>query len=82
MIRVLHGEDEYSRSEALSRIRASIGPDEIRGPNTTIFAGRSIQLDEVIGACHNSRGFPCNIYQAAVFVAIILESPNSELAEP
>ena len=51
MIRVLHGEDEYSRSEALARIRASIGPDEIRDPNTTIFEGRSIQLDEVIGAC-------------------------------
>ena len=51
IIRVLHGEEEYSRSEALARIRASIGPDEIRDPNTTIFEGRSIELDEVIGAC-------------------------------
>ena len=51
MIRVLHGEDEYSRSEALARIRASIGPPEVRDPNITVFEGRSIELDEVIGAC-------------------------------
>ena len=51
MIRVLHGEDEYSRSEALARIRISIGPPEVRDPNITVFEGRSIELDEVIGAC-------------------------------
>ena len=51
MIRVLHGEDEYSRSEALARIRVSIGPPEVRDPNITVFEGRSIVLDEVIGAC-------------------------------
>ncbi|SUZ99470.1 uncharacterized protein METZ01_LOCUS52324 [marine metagenome] len=51
MIRVLHGEDEYSRSEALARIRVSIGPPEVRDPNITVFEGRSIELDEVIGAC-------------------------------
>lgn len=50
MIRVLHGEDEFSRSEALARIRASAGPPEVRDPNTTVFEGRSIRLDEVIGA--------------------------------
>ena len=50
MIRVLHGEDEYSRSEALAKIRASAGPAEVRDPNTTVFEGRSIKLAEVIGA--------------------------------
>ncbi|MQG37056.1 MAG: DNA polymerase III subunit delta [SAR202 cluster bacterium] len=51
MIRVLHGEDEYSRSEALDRIRVSIGSPEIRESNITIFEGRSIQLADVVGAC-------------------------------
>ena len=50
MIRVLHGEDELSRSEALARIRASAGPEEVRDPNTTVFEGRAIKLEEVIGA--------------------------------
>ena len=50
MIRVLHGEDEYSRSEALARIRASAGPPEVSEPNTTVFEGRAIKLGDVIGA--------------------------------
>jgi len=50
MIRVLHGEDEYSRSEALARFRAAAGPPEVRDPNTTVFEGRGIKLNDVIGA--------------------------------
>lgn len=50
MIRVLHGEDEYSSSEELARIRASAGPEEVRDPNTTVFEGRSYNLVDVIGA--------------------------------
>jgi DNA polymerase-3 subunit delta len=50
MIRVLHGEDEYSSSEALAKIRASAGPEEVRDPNTTVFEGRSFKLSDVIGA--------------------------------
>jgi DNA polymerase-3 subunit delta len=50
MIRVFHGEDEYSRSEALAKIRASAGAPEVREPNTTVFEGRAIKLNEVIGA--------------------------------
>ena len=50
MIRVLHGEDEYSSSEELARIRASAGPEEVRAPNTTAFEGRSYKLSDVIGA--------------------------------
>lgn len=50
MITILHGEDEYSRSEALAKIRASAGPPEVRDPNTSVFEGRSIRLAEIIGA--------------------------------
>jgi DNA polymerase-3 subunit delta len=50
MIRVLHGEDEYSRSEALTKIRESAGPEEVRDPNTTVFQGQGFKLSDVIGA--------------------------------
>ena len=50
MIRVLHGEDEYSRSEALTKIRESAGPAEVRDPNTTVFQGQGFKLADVIGA--------------------------------
>ena len=70
MIRVLHGEDEYSRSEALARIRASIGPPEVRDPNITVFEGRSIELDEVIGA---SQMYPFMADHRVVLVYGVLE---------
>jgi DNA polymerase-3 subunit delta len=50
MIRVLHGEDEYASSEALAKIRAAAAPPEVRDPNTTVFEGRGIKLNDVIGA--------------------------------
>jgi DNA polymerase-3 subunit delta len=50
MIKVLHGEDEYSSSEALRKIRASAGPEEVRDANTTVFEGKSYKLADVIGA--------------------------------
>jgi len=50
MIRVLHGEDEYARSEALVKIRESAAPPEVRDPNTTVFEGRGFKLNDVIGA--------------------------------
>jgi DNA polymerase III subunit delta len=50
MITVLHGEDEYSSSEVLAKIRASAGPLEVRDPNTTVFEGRSFKLADVMGA--------------------------------
>ena len=50
MIRVLHGNDEYAKSEALDKIRESAGPKEVRDPNTTVFDGTSFGLDEVVGA--------------------------------
>jgi DNA polymerase-3 subunit delta len=50
MIRVLHGEDEYAMSEELTKIRASAGPEEVQDPNTTVFEGRSFNLNDIIGA--------------------------------
>ena len=74
MIRVLHGEDEYSRSEALARIRVSIGPPEVRDPNITVFEGRSIELDEVIGACQM---YPFMADRRLVLVYGVLERMQS-----
>jgi DNA polymerase III subunit delta len=50
MITVLHGEDEYSSSEALTKIRVASGPEELRDANTTVFEGRGFKLSDVIGA--------------------------------
>jgi DNA polymerase-3 subunit delta len=50
MIRVLHGEDEYARSEALVKIRESAASPEMRDPNTTVFEGRGFTVNDVIGA--------------------------------
>lgn len=50
MIRVLHGYDEFSASEAYARIVETIGPPDVRGPNTSLFDGKAIKLGEVIAA--------------------------------
>ncbi len=50
MIHVLHGKDEFSISEALARIRASVGPEEMRDANTTVFEGRGFQIGAVVAA--------------------------------
>ncbi len=50
MIRVLHGQDEFSIEEELSRLRELVGPPELRDPNTTVFEGDGMKMAEVIGA--------------------------------
>jgi DNA polymerase-3 subunit delta len=50
LIHVLHGEDEFSITEALARIRASVGPEEVRDANTTVFEGRGFQIGAVVAA--------------------------------
>ncbi len=50
MIRVLHGNDEFSASEAYARIVETIGPPDVRGPNTSVFDGKVIKLGEVVAA--------------------------------
>lgn len=52
MIRVLHGEDEFSMTEALAKIRASVGPEEVREANTSEFEGRGVLIGAVIAAAN------------------------------
>ncbi len=40
MIRVLHGDDSFSIDEAVSRIKETVGPPDVRAPNTSVFEGR------------------------------------------
>ncbi len=49
MIRVLHGQDEFSIGEELSRLGEMVGPAEVRDSNTTVFEGDNLKLAEVIG---------------------------------
>ncbi|MEX0760994.1 MAG: DNA polymerase III subunit delta [Dehalococcoidia bacterium] len=50
MIRVFHGDDEFSIAQALRRVKESAGPPEVRDPNTTTFEGRSFKSGEVMAA--------------------------------
>ncbi len=50
MIRVLHGEDEFSIDERLQEIRESVGPEELRAPNTNVFEGDGYTRDELLAA--------------------------------
>lgn len=50
MIRVLSGDDDFATEERLREIRESVGPDEVRAPNTTTFDGDAASPNEVIGA--------------------------------
>ena len=49
MIRVFHGQDEFSIEEAVARVRESVGPPEVRDPNTTVFEG-SFQMGALVAA--------------------------------
>ena len=50
MIRVFHGDDGFSISEAVRRARLSVGPEEVRDPNTTLLEGASFKPFDVIAA--------------------------------
>ena len=50
LIRILHGDDEFSISEAMRRIREAAGSDDVRDSNTTTFEGGKFTLAEVVGA--------------------------------
>jgi DNA polymerase-3 subunit delta len=46
-VHILHGEDEYSVSEAVRAIKASLGPSEELEPNTTVLEGRTLTLSHL-----------------------------------
>ena len=50
MIRVLHGDDEFSIEERLAELRNEAGPPEVVGPSTSVFEGDGYSRDEMIGA--------------------------------
>lgn len=50
MIYLFHGPDEFSRSEALAAIRATLPPD-MASLNSTTLDGRKLKLDALAAAC-------------------------------
>ena len=50
VIRVFHGQDEFSVGEQVARIRESVGPPEVRDPNTSSYEGTGFSWMEVLGA--------------------------------
>lgn len=51
MLYILHGEDEFTRSEQLAKWRATLGDPTIAGLNTTVLDGRKVTLPELVQAC-------------------------------
>ena len=54
VIRVFHGQDEFSIGEQVARIRESIGAPEVRDPNTSTYEGTGFSMAEVVGAASSA----------------------------
>ncbi len=52
MYYILHGEDEFSRSEQVKRMRAGMGDPQFADLNTAMFDGRKVSLGELVHACN------------------------------
>jgi DNA polymerase-3 subunit delta len=50
LIRVFHGDDEFSIAEAVRRARIAVGPEEARDPNITTLEGNSFKPFDIIAA--------------------------------
>jgi len=51
MFYVLHGEDEFSRSEVLAEMKAKMGDPAMADLNTTFLEGRKVTLAELMHTC-------------------------------
>ncbi len=51
MFYVLHGEDEFSRSEVLAKMKARMGDPAMADLNTTVLDGTKVSLSELMHAC-------------------------------
>jgi DNA polymerase III subunit delta len=51
MYYILHGEDEFSRTEQVNKFRAQMGDPQFADLNTTQFDGRKVTLGELKHAC-------------------------------
>ena len=54
MIRLIHGDDEFSIANSLESHLASLGPPELRAPNVTTFEAPSARMAEVFAAARIS----------------------------
>ncbi|NTW01797.1 MAG: DNA polymerase III subunit delta, partial [Oscillochloris sp.] len=69
MLYLLHGADEYQRSQALARMRAAI-PADVADLNITTLDGRKLKLDALAAACE---AFPFLADKRLVIVADALK---------
>ncbi|MBI4788731.1 MAG: DNA polymerase III subunit delta [Chloroflexi bacterium] len=51
MYYILHGEDEFSRTEELNKLRAKMGDPQFADLNTMLFDGRKVSFGELQHAC-------------------------------
>ena len=51
MLHILHGEDDFSRTEALADIKAGLGDELSVATSTTVLPGQSVTLEEIIATC-------------------------------
>jgi len=51
MLYILHGEDEFRRSEALAKLKAKLGEPTVASLNTTVLDGRTLTLSDLRQAC-------------------------------
>jgi len=50
LIRVFHGNDEFSMAEAVRRARVAVGPEEVRDSNITSLDGTSFKPFDIVAA--------------------------------
>lgn len=82
MFYILHGEEEYTRSEAVSELRARVARDGMGDLNTTVLDGRRVRLQELMDACNT---VPFLTSRRLVIVEGLLqrlESRESSRSEP
>ena len=51
MLYVLHGDDEFTRSEELAKLRSKLGDPTVASLNTTVLSGRDVNLSALVQAC-------------------------------
>ncbi|RME49411.1 MAG: DNA polymerase III subunit delta [Chloroflexi bacterium] len=51
MYYIFHGDDEFTRSEAVAELKAKLGDPAVADINTTVLDGRNVTLSELIHAC-------------------------------
>jgi len=51
MLYVLHGEDEFTRSEELAKLREKLGDPTVASLNTTVLSGDDVNMRNLIQAC-------------------------------